>query len=224
MSEEIEHILEGEAEPIESAPEAPEAAQEEEPQPEVEEQPVESEPEPQPQMVPLSALQETRAEVRELKQLLERANQPEPEKAPEFLDPEGSQFLAQQMQAMGRHMRAELSETKARMQHGDAAVDAALQAAREANAVDQFMGKPDAWGDLVKWHKREQVAKEVGDDPDAYRARIEAEVRKKVEAEMVAKQAVAAQPAPSMAGATSATATGAPQQNWSPTPLSDLLG
>lgn len=222
MENDIDEILEG---AVSAEPPAEPEPQETPAEPEVEaEAPPEPTPDPQPQMVPLSALQETRAELREVKQMLESANRPEPVKPPEFLDPEGSQFLAQQVQAMGQNMRLELSEAKARLAHGDGVVDAALQAAREAGTVGQFIGKPDAWSDLVKWHKRELVAKEVGDDPDAYRDKIKAEIRKEVEAEMVAKQATAAQPAPSLAGSTSATATGAPQQNWSPASLGDILG
>lgn len=184
-------------------------------------------PEPQPQTVPLAALQAAREETREVKRMLsEMQQQSQPkQQAPEFLDPEGSQFLTAQMAQMQAHMAAELSEAKMRMQHGDDAVNAALAAAQNANVVDQFRGKRDAWGELMQWHQREQVVAEVGNDPAAYREKIRAEIRKELEAEQVAKQAKAAQPAPSMAGMTSATETSAQQPgSFTPASLSDLLG
>lgn len=210
--------------PIEETTAQPAEPQEAPQEPVAEEAPT-AEPAPQePQQVPLAALQEVRNENREMKQMLaqlQQQQQPPAPQVPEFLDPEGSQFLAQQMQQMQLHMGAELSKTKAEMLHGADKVQAAYAAAQEAGMIDELGVKSDAWGELVKWHQREQVLSEVGDDPAAYRARVEADVRKQLEAEMVAKQvsAAAASPVPSMANV-SGTGGGAAPNTWAgPTSL-----
>lgn len=171
-------------------------------------------------MVPVSVVAELRQEIRNLK----AAQQPQPQ-IPEFVDPEGAHFLAQQMQQMQASMAADMSETRARVTHGDQAVDAAFQAAEAGNVTQQFVGQPDPWGKLVQWHKAQQAQAEIGDDPAAYRQRVEAEIRAKVEAEMVAKAARerAGTAAPSLANATGSAGSG-PVSTWNgPTPLEDVF-
>lgn len=185
--------------------------------------PAVSEPEKESPTIPLAALQEVRNENKDLKRMLQeiqQQNQPKVE-TPDFLDPEGANFMTKQMQQMQFQMEAKLSEQTARIRHGDDAVNAALAAAQEANMVGELGVKPDAWGELVKWHAREKVVKEVGDDPAAYRKRLEAEIRQSIQAEMVVQQAQAAPSAPSLAGATSSTAT--PQGGFRPASLDDIL-
>lgn len=234
MSDDIDDILSNDQPAPEAQQPEPEPTPAEPAEP-VEAEPVEAEqapeqpPEPEKPMVPLAALQEVRDQNRELKgaiDALQKQTQPQPQKAPDFIDPEGAAYIGKQMQQMQAHMVAEISEAKARANHGGAVVDAALKAAQDAGRIGEFAGRQDAWGDLVAWHKREQVLSEVGDDPAAYRAKIEAEVRKQVEAEMVAKQAQAAQPAPSLANVTSTNKGAAPSGDgtWKPASLSDLLG
>lgn len=53
----------------------------------------------------------------------------------------------------------------------------------------------DPWGDAVRYVEREKARAEIGDDPGAYRSRLEAELREKLRAELAAEQAQAA-PAP----------------------------
>jgi len=173
-----------------------------------------------------TALAETRGELRALKQ--QSQPQPEPPQAPEFVDPEGTAFIQQQVQTIAQNMRLDASEEITRGQHGDEVVDAAF-AAFQANASpgdkQAVMAARSPWGEVVKWHQRQTIAQEVGDDPAAYRARIEKEVRAQVEAEMVAKQAQdkAAQAAPSMANVTGTG--GGPKTAWAgPTPLDSVIG
>lgn len=65
--------------------------------------------------------------------------------------------------------------------HGKDVVDAAYQAfvqAAQANPgalagqYQQFMRSENPYGELVNWHKQQQVFKEVGADPSAYRAKL----------------------------------------------------
>lgn len=201
-----------------------------EPQPEPEAQ-VAPEPEPTPEavsapdMVPAAVVGELRREIRELKQA---ASRPEPQPAPEFIDPEGAQFMQQQAAQMASNLRLDMSEEMARQQHGDAVVDEAFQAL-QANAqpaqIQAILSSRSPWIEVVKWHQQAKVAQEIGNDPVAYRAKVEAEVRAKIEAEMVAEQAkaAAAQAAPSMANVTGTG--GGPKTTWAgPTPLDNLLG
>lgn len=209
-------------------PETPQAEPEtpqEQPEPTVEAQeaPAEPSPEPQkgPEMVPVSVVAGLREEIRQLKQ---QTATPPPQ-PPEFIDPEGGQFLLQQVQHMQANMVAQNSEMRARLAHGSEAVDAAYQAAEAAGVVDQFRGQKDPWGALTSWHKAQQVQAEIGGDPAAYKARLEAEIRAKVQAEMVAEAAQkrAASPAPSMANVTGSS--GGPVPTWNgPTPLDDVFG
>lgn len=197
-----------------------EATQEATPEPTPEPPKAEPKAEPAPEMVPVGVVQELRRELRELKQA--QAPRPQP---PEFIDPEGAQFMQQQMTMMQANFAAELSEVKARSSYGSDVVDEAYKTAEAAGVLDQFKGKHDPWGELTKWHRQQKVMQEVGDDPSAYKARLEAEIRKQVEAEMVAKQAaaIAGTPAPSMAHATGTG--GGTRTTWSgPTPLNNILG
>jgi hypothetical protein len=108
----LEQIVDGvvpeqETPAVEPTPEPVQAA---EPEPTPEPTP-ELKPEA-PAMVPVGVVQELRQEIRELKSLA--TPRPQAPKPPEFLDPEGSEFLAREMQKMQGQMNAELSRTKGR--------------------------------------------------------------------------------------------------------------
>jgi hypothetical protein len=47
-----------------------------------------------------------------------------------------------------------------------------------------FRDQPDPYGSLVSWYQAQQLATEVGADPAAYRAKIAAEERARIVAEM----------------------------------------
>ena len=120
--------------------------------------------------------------------------QPQAEEPPDFYtNPEGAlQFHLQRQQHAYENMMLNQSEVMARDKFGDEIVDTALKAAQAAGVAASFKSQPHPWGELVKWHKRQQTLQVVGDDPDAYRTKIEAEVRAKVLAELKAGGAGAA--------------------------------
>lgn len=110
--------------------------------------------------------------------------------------------------------RLNASEDRARDKHGDTAVDDALKAAEAAGLLQQgafIQANPrHPFGALMDWHKRQQVLSVVGDDPEAYRKRIEEEARAKVLEELKAGNGPAAQGKPQVFPGTLAanTATG----------------
>ncbi|MFV1536945.1 hypothetical protein [Phaeobacter sp. JH204B] len=214
----------------EATPEAPEAVEAATPEP----APV-TEPEPAkadaPEMVPVSVVSDLRAQLRELK-LQQQQQPPAPQpKPPEFIDPEGMGYMQQQVQGMAQEVKLNFSEEMTRQQHGDETVDAALaafkaQAGTNPALHQAILAERSPWGAMVKWHQQQQVAQEVGNDPAAYREKLEKEIRAKIEAELVTKQAQekAAQAAPSMANVTG-TGGGPKATAWGgPTPLDKVIG
>jgi hypothetical protein len=71
-------------------------------------------------------------------------------------------------------------------------VDAAEQAfigALQAGRLDpadyrRVVNSPNRYAEAVKWHQRQVARAEIGDDPSAYRARIEAELREQIWSEL----------------------------------------
>lgn len=190
----------------------------------------EAEPEPTPEpeaekpvMVPLAAMTEERVKRQMLEQQLAELQKPkeaEPILLPDVLEDQAgfAQTIQQQMQQMALNVELNLNEKMVRQQHGTEVVDAAFQAAKESGALAQFNGRPDAWGDLVRWHQQQEAAREIG-DPTTYKERIKQEVLKEVQAELAAKQITAA---PSLAGETNMGGrNAAPPPTL--TPLDDLL-
>jgi hypothetical protein len=145
---------------------------------------------------------EAEARAKAYEQMLQRQPQqpqyqPQPqaqEPPPDFFtDPEAAfNHRLQSVQQQYTNMMLNQSEVMARDKFGDEIVDAALKAAQTAGVATSFTNQPHPWGELVKWHKRQQTLQVVGDDPDAYRTKIEAEVRAKVLAELKAGGAGAA--------------------------------
>lgn len=215
-----------EATTIEGEPES-QAAQPEPTQQVEPEKKAEPEPAKDP-VVPLAALQEVRGENRTLKerlssieQMLMQQTAPKP---PDVLeDPQGfAAMIEQRLAAQQTDIYLTVSENQARASHGDAVVDAAFQAAEAAGILGQFAQRKDGWGDLVRWHKGQKAMAEIGDDPAAYAARLEEQIRAKVLAELAAKPATIPA-APSLAGQANLGTRAAP--SWAgPTPLEDILG
>lgn len=202
----------------------------------------ETQPEPQPekveQTVPLAALQSERAENKSLKSripelerkieqlmdVVQRANAPKPQPIDPIADPDRFTAAVQaQIAAVAAHTEAEISERFARTNHGDDAVNAAFEEAKAAGVVDQFRGRKDPWGDLVKWHKAQTVAREIGDDPEAYKARLRQQIMQEMQIPAAVGQSAAIKPAPSLAGQPN---LGTRQtQAWAgPVPLDEILG
>lgn len=175
------------------------------------EEPVEAKPETEPkaepkveqqeQTVPLSALKAARGESRSLKQeiaeikamLLAKDQKPAPDP---ITDPEEhAAYIRQQIQAVRADAVAEISERMARSSLGDDFIDEAFEAAQAAGVIDQFRGKKDPWGDLAKWHKAETAKAEIGSDPEAYRAKVRAEILAETQAQAQATVASLKPPA-----------------------------
>lgn len=114
-----------------------------------------------------------------LGQVAQPVQQPQPE--PQIPDPVSQPLEFAQWQET-RH-RAELTRVQSDMdmrfteaKHGREAMDAAVAAAKQSGAINQFMNRPDGWSQLMQWHQRERVLQEVGTDPNAYRERVKAEL------------------------------------------------
>lgn len=126
-----------------------------------------------------------------------RASQPQPQPIDPVAEPERAfaalaqrqDAIIQSQQEMAIHQRANTSEMLARGKHGDAVVDAAVQAAIEAGVNRNFMAKPDPYKALMDWHNTQTIAQQVGPDLKSWEARKEAEIRAKVMAEMGIKPA-----------------------------------
>lgn len=87
----------------------------------------------------------------------------------------------QQLESQIQNQREIFSKMIAEQVHGKDTVDAAYQAfvqAAQSNPgalagqYQQFMRSENPYGELVNWHKQQQVFKEVGADPSAYRAKL----------------------------------------------------
>jgi len=184
----VEDVTEEESPEQEKAEEQPEEAPEEAKEPEKE---------PEQTMVPLAALQEVRGELKETKTLLQQlqSQQPraEPQPAPDmFEDPQGyQQHQAHMMQAATQNIRLDLSEEMAVGQYGRDVVDAAFGALKQSQdraAYQAVMQARSPYMELVKWHQRQQIAQEIGDDPAAWKEAQRAAIRAEVEAELKANQ------------------------------------
>lgn len=219
-------------EAVEAQPEVAEA------QPEPVAEPT-GEPEPAPpaepreeRHAPLTALLDERekrqAAQRELDDLrrklqdIEAAKQPKPDF---FENPE--QALAQErahFQQMLWNERLNMSEAVARQAHGDGTVDAAVEAFQSAARDNPTMAmelqrQANPYGFVLKWHQRQQLLSEIGEDPAAYRARIEAEIMERLQQQAPASPPKPAAPPRSLASAPSAGANETP-----PDPFEKMFG
>ncbi len=158
----------------------------------------------------------------------QRANPPAPPPDP-LTDPQGfAQTFQQQMQAMQINQRVDMSVAVARMKHQD--FDQALDEwngliAQDQNLYTQAVQQKDPAEWAYQHVKRQQLLKEVGDDPASYRTKLEAEIRQKLEAEYQQRtpvHQVIPAPPPSLAGARSNGRVSDPV--WTgPPPLSSLF-
>lgn len=89
------------------------------------------------------------------------------------MDPEGYiRYQQHVMDARLLDMQVNMSERMARMQNGDAKVDAALQAAHQSGIASRFVNAPDPFGALLQWHRRSMMTSEIGDDLEAFKKRV----------------------------------------------------
>ena len=84
--------------------------------------------------------------------------------------------------------REEISELLAIEKHGAEVVDAAYAAVKAhptAGAIAQAMLKTrHPFGAMVEWHKRSQAQAEIGNDPEAYKAKLRDELKAEILAEL----------------------------------------
>jgi hypothetical protein len=129
------------------------------------------------------------------------------------MDPEGAYlYQTQQLQEMVVSNMLDVSEFAMRAKHGDEIVDKALQAALQTGVNKHFMTQRNPYGALVDWYRRSMAMQEIGDDPAAFRKRVEEETRAKILADLKAgKLQTTAQPPQRLPG-TLADATSAGSQ------------
>lgn len=241
---ELDGVLNGETQEIEQAKGVTEQ-QPEQQEPEVKEPQARAEPEAKPESpppgdehdkhVPLAALEAVRkektdwkekairaeAELNAFREQQQRTQQPQ-EQQP--IDPlEFAQHLA-------LNERLNMSEMLARKEHAD--MDEMLgvfeQAVKQNPALGAELKKQThPWEWVYQQGKKFKLMQEMGDDPEAYRKRLEDEIRAKLTAEATPPAQPAVQTPPvqipqSLAGERSAGARSAP--TWSgPSPLESIL-
>lgn len=127
-------------------------------------------------------------------------------------DPEG--FIRYQDQRRFSD-RLDMSETMLREQLGDEEVDAKIDVYKKAVADNPALNIPPNHRHPWKWAydqgKRLIAAQEIGDDPAAYRTKLEAEIRAKVEAEMAGNATQAAAPRVALPRSLSSVTSAAPR-------------
>ncbi len=177
---------------------------------------------PAPQTVPLAELierrrqtqaaeqerQEIRAQNAQLMEALSRLTrpqQPAPQPIDPIADPEGAYHtLEHRMQSALLNQQLNFSEMRARDKYGNEAVDQALDAAQRAGYTQSFINRPDAYGEMIGWHQGQRLHQEIGQDPAAYKARIVAEVKAELLAQMRGGQPVPPNLPPSLSSAAKA--------------------
>lgn len=166
------------------------------------EQPPVQQQQPQPHQVPLSELIEERKrrqsaeefqrnqqrEIDQLKQMMARITQPPQQPQPRIdplEDPDAFvHSIEHRIEQRFLNMTLNESERRARDTHGADAVEAALEAAQRSGFAQAFVNKPDAYGEMVRWHKAQQLQETIGVDPNAYKERLKQELKQQLLAEM----------------------------------------
>jgi hypothetical protein len=218
-------------EPTEEQPE-PEALDQEAPEPEPEPEPEEGKGEPpappaEPKddhhrAVPITALLDEREKRQALeRELADLRRQVQPKEKPKdfFEDPDA--VLAserQRYQQMLMADRVQRSAYTAEREFGKETVAEVIEFfndPKHAAKSHEFLNHPDPIRAAKEYVDQQRAMAEIGNDPAAYRARIEEEIRQRVLAEMQGKPASQPSPAPkapprSMASAPAATGADRP--------------
>jgi hypothetical protein len=147
----------------------------------------------EPKMVPVTALEKERRKRQEYERELEALRkqlQPEqqtqqqqqrqgPQPPDPFTDPAGfAEFVQAQVEERFLTHRLNDSEERAIATYGADVVDAAYEAVLKAgpHEAQRLLATKDPYAELVKWHKRQLAMAEVGDDIEAYKARLREEL------------------------------------------------
>ena len=156
--------------------------------------------------IPITALLDERekrqAKEREADELRRRlaAYEQQQQQKPEFLDDPDAHIaaLSRQAQALALQTKLDMSRAYAEDKFGKETVDAAFQFFNEHPQLSHpLVNHPMPFVEAVKVYQRHQAMQEIGDDPVAYRAKVEAEVRER----LLAEKAKPATPPPSIATA-----------------------
>lgn len=150
--------------------------------------------EKEPQTVPVSALRDERAKRQALEQELARfralqeqmTQQQAPQQKPDFFENPEAVLEERIVRAT-----AGLSYQMAVQQYGEDTVREAVaffNDPRHAPKSRELLREASPFHAAVSYYKQQQALSEIGDDPAAYRARLEAELREKIAAEMAHAQ------------------------------------
>jgi hypothetical protein len=140
--------------------------------------------------------EELRREVAELKAKLNP-----PEKPDFYTDPEAAlQNVQKAAQAIAVNTKLETSKFLAERDHGAETVAAAFEFFNaNPHLSGPLLASPSPFHEAVKVYQKHKAMEDIGDDPSAYRARIEQEIRERLLAEMQTAQTAPKAPPPSMA-------------------------
>lgn len=161
----------------------------------------------------------------------ERPALPNPAEDPEGYHRAITSHFSQELAQTRLETTLTVSERFARQQHGgDAFEECKAWLSTQPRLEAMFIQEPDPWGSALAYFQREKLTEEIGDDPAAYRRRIEDAAIAAYEARLQAQQdqhQPAPRPAPQMRSAPpypASTARNAAsrddQGRFSPTPLS----
>jgi hypothetical protein len=146
---------------------------------------------------------------RRLEQLEQRLQQsaPTPQLSPE-----------EQQAYQAATLNIRISERFARKEHGALFEEARDWLATRPDVEQWAQQQDDPWDAAINLYKREKLAAEIGDDPAAYRARIEAEIRAQFEQQAQAQpgQGMTAPRLPQSAAGQRSAAPKGPVQQKSP--------
>ena len=128
-----------------------------------------------------------------------------------FADPEAALAAAQRAaQAAAINTKLETSRFLAEEKFGAEKVQAAYEFFdRNPHLSGQLLTSPSPFHAAVKEYEKHQAMTEIGEDPSAYRARVEAEIRERILAEYNVQPKPTAPP-PSLSSASSVSAGKAP--------------
>lgn len=173
---------------------------------------------PQPQTAPLTALlderekrqdaqreaQENARKMRELEAQLKQLQQPKQE-APDFFEApqEAMQFhQTQQEQAFNARMMQQSKFFAERDFGAEVVGEAVAFFDQHPQMSQQFMNHPSPFHAAVEFYQKQKLADEIGSDPEAYKARIRAEIEAELQANAKTVQpAKPKSPPPSVASA-----------------------
>lgn len=102
-----------------------------------------------------------------------------------FVDPQGYRtFIVNQAHRVALSERLNVSQMMAEDKYGAEKVSKAVDAAIKAGVALHFRdNSKHAYADIVAWHDKQEAFAEIGNDPSAFKANFEKQIREKVMAE-----------------------------------------